>query len=131
MAIVLLIGFAAPGAPPAQAQIMKQSGMAVPAFFFSGVERRAREACAEEHSDCRASVKAQMDFEKQISMTFPWILLVVAIIGVMIVLRRQEAKKAKARQLARAHHDPGAFRKLDREKETKRSGDNDDDEDLS
>jgi hypothetical protein len=72
-----------------------------------------------------------MDFEKQVSLTFPWIMVVVMIAGVLMWLRVQERKKEKARLAARMHHNPGAFRKLDREKETRRNADDDEDEDLS
>jgi hypothetical protein len=119
-------GFAA---LPAQAQVMKQNGVAIPSFFFSGAEKRAREACAEERSDCRPSVKAQMDQEKQISLLFPWILLALGVLYMLMRLRKKEKLKEKARMAARAHHDPSAYRKLDRDKDEKkpdRDNDNDD-----
>jgi len=119
-------------ATPAQAQVIKPGGIPIPAFFFSGAERRAREACAQELPNCRASVRAQMEQEMAISLTFPWIILGVGILAALFYLRKQEKEKLRARTLARAHHDPGAFKKLDREKsERNAQGENDEErEDL-
>ena len=94
--------------------------------FQKAGERRAREACAEESPNCRANVRAQMEQEMAISLILPWILLGAGVLIVLFYLRAEEKKKAKARELARRHHDPGAFRKLDREKTEKANTDDDD-----
>ena len=78
--------------------------------------------------ECRASVRAQMDYEMSISLIVPWALLGLAVLGVLGWMQMQEKKKQKARLRARAHHDPGKFRKLDSERE-ERKRDQDDDED--
>ena len=98
--------------------------------FFPASERRAREACAQELPNCRAAVRAQMEYEMAISLTIPWIILGVGVIIALMWLRGQEKKKAKARLLARAHHNPGAFRKIDSEAKEK-SNDDDDAETLN
>ena len=117
-------------APPVAAQIIKPYGMAVPSFFFSGTEQRAREACAENRPECRASVRAQMEHEMAISLVIPWVLLGIGVLVVLFSLRNAERKKVKAAEAARRHHDPGKFRKLDREKSEQRNTD-EDAEDLS
>ena len=70
-------------------------------FIFPASERRAREACAQELPNCGAAVCAQMEYEMAISLTIPWIILGVGVIIVLMWLRSQEKKKAKARLLAR------------------------------
>ncbi len=117
-------------APPATAQIIKPYGMAIPSFFFSAGERRAREACVENRPECRASVRAEIEQEMLISLIIPWALLGVGILIVLFALRNAERKKLKAAAEARRHHDPGKFRKLDREKSEQRNTD-DDADDLS
>jgi len=129
-AVMALAFFAGATAPAAQAQIIKPGGVPIPSFFFPAGERRAREACAQELPTCRAAVRAQMEYEMAISLTIPWIILAVGVISVLMWLRAQEKKKAQARLLARAHHNPGAFRKLDREAKEK-SNDDEDAEDLN
>lgn len=117
---------------PAHAQVIKPYGMPIPSFFFSAGERRARDACADNRPECRASVRAQMEQEMAISLVIPWVILAIGILIVLFYLREQERKKAKAAGIARSHHDPGAFRKLDREPRTKgNNADDDDVEDLS
>lgn len=129
LAFAMVIGFSGVAAPrPAAAQVIKPYGMPIPSFFFPAGERRAREACAEESPNCRASVRAQMEQEMAISLVIPWILLGAGVLLVLFYLRAEEKKKAKARELARRHHDPGAFRKLDRDKTEKKKTDDDDDE---
>ncbi|MBY0508941.1 MAG: hypothetical protein K2P94_02205 [Rhodospirillaceae bacterium] len=129
-AFAVVLGLSGVGyTPPAAAQVFKQQGLPIPSFFFSGAERRAREACADNLPNCRASVRARMNQEMEISLTIPYIVLAVGLITALVWLRGQEKKKAKARALARAHHDPGAFRKLDKEKKEKRDTDDDEDED--
>jgi hypothetical protein len=119
------------GAPsPATAQVIKPYGMPIPSFFFPAGEKRAREACADNLPSCRATVRAQMEFEMAISLIIPWIILGVGIVIALMYLRKQEQEKKKARDLARRHHDPGAFRKLDKEKSEQKNAD-DDDEELS
>jgi len=131
-AFAVVLGLSGVGyTPPAVAQVMKQQGLPIPAFFFSGAERRAREACADNLPNCRASVRAQMEQEMEISLTLPYVGLGIGLIVVLVMLRGQEKKKAKARALARSHHDPGAFRKLDKEKKEKQSDGDDDEDQLS
>jgi hypothetical protein len=116
-------------AMPVQAQVMTPNGWPVPSFFFSGTEQRAREACAEKRPECRASVRAQMEYEMAISLFIPWVLVGIAALGGLSYARVQEKKKQKARMLARAHHDPGKFRKLDADGNTPARKTDDDDED--
>ncbi len=129
LSIAVLAVFPGVGAPPAVAQVIEPYGMPIPSFFFSPAERRAREACAQELPECRASIRADMEQEMAISLMLPWIMLAVAVLGVLFWLRAEEKKKLRARALARQHHEPGAFRKLDRER-SDRSKD-DDDSDLA
>lgn len=109
---------------------MKPNGWPLPGFLFSATEKRAREACAEERSECRAAVRAQMHYEMQISLVVPWLALGLAVLGRLMWGRVQEKKKAKARLLARSHHDPGKFRKLDRDDDERVKTDDDDDNNL-
>ena len=129
----VLTVFVGVGAPrPAEAQVFKPQGMPIPSFFFPAAERRAREACANNEPNCRASVRAQMEQEMAISLTFPWIILGAGVLVVLFYLRKQEKKRAAVRALARRNHDPGAFRKLDKDKtERKRASDDDDADQLS
>jgi hypothetical protein len=128
-AFAVVLGLSGVGyAPPATAQVFKQQGLPIPSFFFSGAERRGREACADNLPNCRASVRARMNQEMEISLTIPYIILAVGLVIVLVWLRGQEKKKAKARALARSHHAPGAFRKLGQEKKDKRAADDDDEE---
>lgn len=126
LALALVAMFSATGAAPAHAQVIKPYGMPIPSFFFSRAERRAREACADELATCRASVRAEMEQEMAISLVLPWITLGIAVLCVLFWLRAQDKKKELARQAARKHHNPGAFRKLDREPKAP-SDDNEDD----
>jgi hypothetical protein len=129
LAIVLVTTFIGAGMPrAAMAQVIKPYGMPIPAFFFSGAERRAREACADELPTCRASVRAQMEQEMAISLVIPWIILGAGVLIALFYLRKAERQRAKARELARRHHDPAAFRKLDKEKSQQKSADADDDD---
>jgi hypothetical protein len=116
---------------PAAAQVFKQQGLPIPAFFFSAAERRAREACADNLPNCRASVRARMEQEMAISLTIPYVVLAIGLLVVLVWLRGHEKKKARARALARRHHDPGAFRKLDKDKTEKRNADDDEADQLS
>ncbi len=74
-------------------------------------------------------MRAEMDQEKALSMVIPWIIVGVGILIALFHLRAQEKKKAQARAAARRHHDPGAFRKLDRDRNAK-SGNEDEPEDI-
>ena len=130
LALAVMAFFAGPGASPAQAQVIKPYGMPIPSFFFSPGEERARDACAQNLPTCRASVRAEMEQEMAISLVIPWIILAVGVLIVLFYLRAQEKKKAQARAAARKHHDPGAFRKLDRERNAKSNSGDDDAEDL-
>jgi hypothetical protein len=125
VALAALLGVGAPGS--ASAQVFKPTGLTIPGFFFPAAERRARAACADELPTCRASVRAQMEQEMAISLVIPWIILGVGVLIVLVYLRKQERQKQKARDLARRHHDPGAFRKLDKEKTPQKTADEDDD----
>jgi hypothetical protein len=127
LAAVLLAAMGA--AAPAHAQIIKPQGLTLPGFLFTPAERRAREACIEERPECRATVRAEIEQEMAISLTLPWILLAACVLGVLFWLRGQEKKKAAVRAAARRNHDPGAFRKLDREKsDRKKNGDADEED---
>ena len=131
---ILAAVFAVSGVPGAMSAetpaVIKPYGMAIPSFFFPAAEQRAREACAQNLPTCRSSVRAEMYQEMSISLAVPWVLLGVAILVLLFRMRSQEKKKEQARAAARRHHDPGAFRKLDREKTAKTTND-DDAEDLS
>ncbi len=68
-------------------------------------------------------MRAQMEFERSITVIFPWAALGVAILGVLFWLRAQEKKKEAHRRAARRKHDPDTFRNLDKtqaEKERER-----------
>ena len=77
------------------------------------------------------TVRAQMEQEMAVSLMMPWIMLGAAVLGVLFWLRAQERKKQRMRDAARLHHDPGAFRKLDREAKPRNRADEDDSDDLS
>lgn len=132
-AFTVLAALSGVGFPqPAAAQVIKPYGMPIPSFFFPAGERRAREACADELPTCRATVRAQMEQEMAISLVIPWVILGVGVLIALFYLRKQEKEKAKAREMARRHHDPGAFRKLDSEKTSKTADpDDEDNEQLS
>jgi hypothetical protein len=129
-ALAALGVFSAATAPPAHAQIIKPQGIPIPSFFFSPAERRAREACAQELPNCRTAVRAQMEQEMAVSLALPWVMLGIAVLAVLFWLRGQERKKAQARLAARANHNPGAFRKLDRDR-TERAKDDEDADELN
>jgi len=126
--LLLVLGVTGPAS--AGQAVIKPYGMPIPSFFFPAAEQRAREACAQERPECRASVRADMEQEMAISLVIPWVILGVGILIVLLYLRKQEKAKQKARMAARQHHDPAAFRKLDREKEERKRGDDDDDDQL-
>lgn len=121
--VASLIGVGRPS--PASAQVFKPTGMAIPSFFFPAAERRARDACADNLPNCRASVRAQMEQEMAVSLVIPWVILGVGVLVVLFYLRKQERAKARARALARRHHDPGAFRRLDKDKTAQKNMDDD------
>jgi hypothetical protein len=112
-------------AVPAGAQVMPTQGIPIP-WFHSPVERAQRDACRRNLPECRASVRAQMEIEQAITVILPWAGLGVAALIGLFWLRAQEKKRERARQQARLHHTPGAFKKLDKEKRAK--GENGDDE---
>jgi hypothetical protein len=115
------------GVPSAHAQVMKPNGMALPGFLFPAAERRAREACLQQRPECRASVRAQIEQEMAYSLLIPWVLLGGAILGVLLWMRGKEKQKERARLVARAHHEPGKFRKLDHDSDERpKQTDNDD-----
>ena len=114
---------AAAGLPPApvaaaeKAPIVKPMGMPIPSFFFSRTERIKREACEDRLPECRPSVRAEIEQEMEYSLILPWVLIAIAVLGVLFWLRAQERNKFKQRQKAQRHHDPKAFRRLDKTKE--------------
>ncbi len=103
-------------APEAGAQIMKRDGFTID-FFRSPAERRAREACENNQSDCRPQVRAQIDQEKAISLLLPWAIAGAIILGILLWLRKLEQQKLKKRREAQRKHDPKAYKKLDQTKE--------------
>ena len=119
-ALVLLLACAE--LPPAQAQVMPPQGVDLP-WFRSASERAQRDACRRNLPECRASVRAQMQFEASITVILPWVALGVAILGALFWLRGKEKKRERQRRLARMHHTPGAFKKLDKSKDAKRDDD--------
>ncbi len=100
------------GGAPAVAQDMGNNGMAIPAFFFSGSERRAREACENRLPECRPAVREQMNFERDISLFFPWLGLGVAAIFVLSIARKNEKQKEAKRRQAQRAHVAGAFKHM-------------------
>lgn len=110
-------------ATPVLAQDMGENGMAIPSFFFSGAEKRAREACENKEPSCRPDVKRQMSFEKQISLTFPWIGLAAGVLVILFYARKREQEKERKRRMAQARHVPGAHRKLDKDEDRTDFGD--------
>lgn len=119
----LLVGFAT--IAPARAQIMPSQGIDIP-WFTSKSEKAQRDACRRNLPECRASVRAQMAVEESITVILPWAGLGIAILGVLFWLRAQEKKRERKKQLARMHHTPGAFKKLDKDKPERRDGDDED-----
>lgn len=113
-------------AVPAWAQVMPSQGIPIP-WFHSPAERIQRDACRRNLPECRSSVRAQLEFEESITVILPWVALAIAILGVLFWLRRQEREREKRKRLARMHHTPGAFKKLDASKEEK---DKEEDEDA-
>lgn len=107
-------GFAA-SALPASAQIMPEQGIPLP-FFRSRSEEIARRACMEGLPECRASVRAQMEFERSITVAFPWALVGVVLLGILFWMRAQDKKKAQHRAQARRRHDPAKYKNLDKTK---------------
>lgn len=123
-ALVLAAGFAAMA--PAQAQIMPNQGIDIP-WLYSAQERAERDACRRALPECRASVRDRMELERAIVVTFPWAGLGLAILAGLFWLRAKEKKRERKKQLARMHHTPGAFKKLDKEKQAK-TGDEEEEE---
>jgi hypothetical protein len=109
---LVAVGLALSPVTPVMAQDMGENGMAIPSFFFSGSERRAREACENRLPECRPAVRAQMSFERDISLFFPWIGLALAVLIALNLARKREIEKEKKRKLAQAHHVTGAYRKM-------------------
>lgn len=116
----LLAGFAM--VAPARAQVMPSQGIDLP-WFTSKSERAQRDACRRNLPECRSTVRAQMALEESITVIVPWAGLAIAILGVLFWLRAQEKKRERKKKLARMHHTPGAFKKLDKDKQDKRESD--------
>lgn len=112
LARLFAAGLGLTAAPPVMAQDMGNNGMAIPSFFFSGSERRAREACENRLPECRPAVREQMNFERDVSLFFPWLGLGLAAIFVLSVARRKEKEKEMKRKLAQKHHVSGAFKNM-------------------
>jgi hypothetical protein len=123
--LVLVSGIAVALPTPARAQVMPTQGIDIP-WFHSPMERAQREACRRSLPECRAATRAQMELEAAITVILPWASLGIAILAGLFWLRAQEKKRERKKKRARMHHTPGAFRKLDREKQTK----SDDDEEA-
>jgi hypothetical protein len=100
---------------PARAQVMPEQGVTLP-WFRSRSEQIQRDACRRNLPECRASVRAQMDIEQSVTVILPWAALGFAVLGVLFYLRAQEKKRERKKKLARMHHTPGAFKKLDKAK---------------
>ncbi|MBL8642717.1 MAG: hypothetical protein JNK21_02205 [Rhodospirillaceae bacterium] len=98
--------------PAALAQDMGENGMAIPSFFFSGAERRAREACENKLPECRPNVRAQMSFERDISLLLPWAALAGALLAGLFYARKREKAKEMHRKLAQRRHVPGSFKNM-------------------
>ena len=123
----LLTGGTVASAVPASAQIMPEAGIPIP-FFRSRSEEIARRACVEGLPECRASVRAQLELERSITVVVPWALAGLAILGVLFWLRGEEKKKAQHRMRARRHHDPKRYKNLDKTKADRERDPYDDDE---
>ncbi len=125
----LVTGGLAASAVPASAQVMPEAGIPIP-FFRSRSEEIARRACEEGLPECRASVRAQLELERSITVALPWVIAGLAILGVLIWLRAQEKKKAQQRMRARRHHDPKRYKNLDKTKADRERDPYDDDDGL-
>ncbi len=125
---LIALGLALSPVAPAVAQDMGENGMAIPSFFFSGSERRGREACENRLPECRPAIRAQMSLERDISLFFPWIALGGAALVILSIARKREKQKTASRKLAKAHHVSGAHRKMgeDSPQESARSQETDD-----
>ncbi len=106
---------------PVQAQgpnpaVIKPSGLTLPTWLPDWLmppdEKRARRACAQNLPTCRESVRRQMETEMAASLLTPWLILGTGILVALLYLRSREKAKAKQRDAARRHHEPGTFRKL-------------------
>lgn len=125
----LVTGSVTAGALPVSAQIMPEQGIPLPGFR-SRAEELARRACRENLPECRASVRAQLELGRSITVIAPWAALGIAILAVLFWLRAQEKKKERKRLEARRRHDPSTFRNLDKtqadkDREKERDAEND------
>jgi hypothetical protein len=107
---------------------MPEQGLTLP-WFRSRSEEIQRDACRRNLPECRASVRAQMDIEQSITVILPWAALGLAVLGVLFYLRAQEKKRERKKKLARMHHNPGAFKKLEKEKQARSEEDDEADRD--
>ena len=114
LASVILLGLAL--LAPARAQVMPSQGIDF-SWFRSASDRAQRDACRRNLPECRAAVRAQMDFEESITVILPWAGLGVAILGVLIWLRAQEKKREQKKKMARMMHTPNSVRRLDKKKQ--------------
>ncbi|MGE4062982.1 MAG: hypothetical protein AB7E79_06400 [Rhodospirillaceae bacterium] len=123
----LVLGVGLVTGAPAPAQVMPTQGIDLP-WFQSSQERAQRDACRRNLPECRAAVRAQMEFEEAVTVILPWAALGIAILIGLFWLRAQEKKRERRKKLARMHHTPGAFKKLEAEKQAKAE---DDDEEFN
>ena len=113
LALLPLLSFAAPAMAqgsfrpppvPSKDTVMRDDGMALPAFFFSRAEQAARRTCEAELPECRDSIRRQLATEKAVSRMIPWILLCIAIWGAVRYVNRREKNRQQSRQEAARHH---------------------------
>lgn len=124
-ALVLVSGISL--AAPAGAQVMPSQGLDIP-WFSSTSERAARDACRRNLPECRAGVRAQMAVEESITVILPWASLGVAFLGLLFYMRAKEKKRERQKRLARMNHSPGAYKKLDKDKNERKGRDDEDEE---
>lgn len=125
---VLLSSVAMFDPAPARAQEMRTPGIDF-GWFGSSQERAQREACRRNLPDCRATVRAQMNIERSITVIVPWAALGLAVLGVLFWLRKREKQREHAKKLARMMHTPASHKKAEQQKEAKRKRDDEDEAD--
>jgi hypothetical protein len=103
LAVAALLVLAVWGSAPVQAQKMSDDGVLIP-WFHSKAEQAARRACLNDLPECRDSVRRQIATEKVITLVAPWMATVLIIWGVVLYVRRRDARREEKRHQAQRAH---------------------------